>query len=85
MLGCAPGRCAPRCPRSELPSNAAIVGVSGSSSSQAGLLAEVDRLGTNLLTVEAGRPGRGCAQPPAKHRLRITHLDNVQRWPTQAW
>ena len=34
---------------------AAIVAVLGlSSSSQAGLLAEIDRLGTNLLTVEAG-------------------------------
>ena len=35
---------------------AAIVAVLGlSSSSQAGLLAEIDRLGTNLLTVEAGQ------------------------------
>ena len=35
---------------------AAIVAVLGlSSSSQAGLLAEIDRLGTNLLTVEADR------------------------------
>ena len=34
---------------------AAIVAVLGlSSSSQAGLLAEIDRLGTNMLTVEAG-------------------------------
>jgi putative ABC transport system permease protein len=35
---------------------AAIVGILGlSSSSQAGLLAEIDRLGTNMLTVEAGQ------------------------------
>src|SRR5688572_25167166 len=45
---------------------AAIVGVLGlSSSSQAGLLAEIDRLGTNLLTVEAGQSlGGGAAQLP---------------------
>ena len=46
---------------------AAIVAVLGlSSSSQAGLLAEIDRLGTNLLTVEAGQSltgGRGEAAP----------------------
>ena len=35
---------------------AAIVAVLGlSSSSQSGLLTEIDRLGTNLLTVEAGQ------------------------------
>ena len=35
---------------------AAIVAVLGlSSSSQAGLLAEIDRLGTNMLTLEAGQ------------------------------
>ena len=35
---------------------AAIVAILGlSSSSQAGLLAEIDRLGTNMLTVEAGQ------------------------------
>jgi len=35
---------------------AAIVGVLGlSASSQAGLIAEINRLGTNLLTVEAGQ------------------------------
>ena len=44
---------------------AAIVGVLGlSSSSQAGLIAEINQLGTNLLTVEPGQsltggPGRG--------------------------
>ena len=37
---------------------AAIVGVLGlSSSSQAGLIAEINQLGTNLLTVEAGQRG----------------------------
>ena len=42
----------------------AIVGVLGlSSSSQAGLLAEIDRLGTNLLTVEAGQRLTGGAAP----------------------
>ncbi len=59
---------------------AAIVGVLGlSSSSQAGLLAEIDRLGTNLLTVEAGRSfSGGAAQLPREAPARITHLDNVQ-------
>ena len=39
---------------------AAIVAVLGlSSSSQAGLLAEIDRLGTNLLTLEAGQSFTG--------------------------
>ncbi len=59
---------------------AAIVGVLGlSSSSQAGLLAEIDRLGTNLLTVEAGqRLTGGAAQLPREAPARITHLDNVQ-------
>src|SRR5437879_3168976 len=59
---------------------AAIVGVLGlSSSSQAGLLAEIDRLGTNMLTVEAGRSlSGGPAQLPREAPARITHLDNVQ-------
>jgi putative ABC transport system permease protein len=59
---------------------AAIVGVLGlSSSSQAGLLAEIDRLGTNLLTVEAGQSlGGGAAQLPREAPARITHLDGVQ-------
>ena len=59
---------------------AAIVGVLGlSSSSQAGLLAEIDRLGTNLLTVEAGQSlTGGPAQLPREAPARITHLDNVQ-------
>jgi putative ABC transport system permease protein len=60
---------------------AAIVGVLGlSSSSQAGLLAEIDRLGTNMLTVEAGqRLTGGDAKLPLEAPARITHLDNVQR------
>ena len=47
---------------------AAIVAVLGlSSSSQAGLLAEIDRLGTNMLTVEAGQSITGQeAQLPAR-------------------
>ena len=59
---------------------AAIVGVLGlSSSSQAGLLAEIDRLGTNMLTVEAGQSlGGGAAQLPREAPARITHLDGVQ-------
>ena len=40
---------------------AAIVAVLGlSSSSQAGLLAEIDQLGTNMLTVEAGQSLTGA-------------------------
>src|SRR5919112_1126333 len=59
---------------------AAIVGVLGlSSSSQAGLLAEIDRLGTNMLTVEAGKNFTGEeATLPVEAPARITHLDNVQ-------
>lgn len=59
---------------------AAIVGVLGlSSSSQAGLLAEIDRLGTNMLTVEAGQSlTGGAAELPREAPARITHLDNVQ-------
>jgi putative ABC transport system permease protein len=59
---------------------AAIVGVLGlSSSSQAGLIAEINRLGTNLLTVEAGQSlTGGPAQLPREAPARITHLDNVQ-------
>ena len=48
---------------------AAIVAVLGlSSSSQAGLLAEIDRLGTNLLTVEAGQSltGGPAKLPPKR-------------------
>jgi putative ABC transport system permease protein len=59
---------------------AAIVGVLGlSSSSQAGLLAEIDRLGTNLLTVEAGHSlTGGDAKLPTEAPARISHLDYVQ-------
>jgi putative ABC transport system permease protein len=60
---------------------AAIVGVLGlSSSSQAGLLAEIDRLGTNLLTAEAGQSLTGePAQLPREAPARIAHLDDVQQ------
>jgi putative ABC transport system permease protein len=60
---------------------AAIVGILGlSASSQAGLLAEIDRLGTNLLTVEAGRSlGGGPAELPREASARIAHLDSVQQ------
>jgi putative ABC transport system permease protein len=58
---------------------AAIVAVLGlSASSQAGLLAEIDRLGTNLLTVEAGQSLTGQdAQLPVGAPGRITLLPNV--------
>ncbi|MEV4421256.1 ABC transporter permease [Patulibacter sp. NPDC049589] len=58
---------------------AAIVGILGlSSSSQAGLLAQIDRLGTNLLTVEAGqRLTGGEATLPLEAPARITHLADV--------
>lgn len=60
---------------------AAIVGVLGlSSSSQAGLLAEIDRLGTNMLTVEAGQSlTGGDAMLPPEAPARITHLRGVER------
>jgi putative ABC transport system permease protein len=60
---------------------AAIVGVLGlSASSQAGLIAEINRLGTNLLTVEAGQSlTGGPAQLPREAPARITLLDNVQQ------
>jgi putative ABC transport system permease protein len=60
---------------------AAIVAVLGlSSSSQAGLLAEIDRLGTNMLTVEAGRSIAGQeAQLPREAPGRITLLDDVEQ------
>ncbi len=59
---------------------AAIVAVLGlSSSSQAGLLAEIDRLGTNMLTAEAGQSLTGQqAKLPLEAPARITHLDDVQ-------
>ena len=60
---------------------AAIVGVLGlSSSSQAGLITEINRLGTNLLTVEAGQSLTGApAQLPREAPARLTHLDNVDQ------
>jgi putative ABC transport system permease protein len=60
---------------------AAIVGVLGlSSSSQAGLIAEINRLGTNLLTIEAGQSlTGGPAKLPQEAPARITLLDNVEQ------
>jgi putative ABC transport system permease protein len=60
---------------------AAIVAVLGlSSSSQAGLLAEIDRLGTNMLTLEAGQSVTGQeAQLPREAPSRITLLANVEQ------
>jgi putative ABC transport system permease protein len=59
---------------------AAIVGVLGlSSSSQAGLIAEINQLGTNLLTVEPGQSlTGGPAKLPREAPARITLVDNVQ-------
>lgn len=59
---------------------AAIVGVLGlSSSSQAGLLAEIARLGPNMLTVEPGTSlAGGPVHLPAEAPARITHLDHVE-------
>jgi putative ABC transport system permease protein len=59
---------------------AAIVAILGlSASSQAGLLAEIDRLGTNMLTVEAGQSLTGQeTQLPLEAPGRITLLDHVQ-------
>lgn len=60
---------------------AAIVGVLGlSSSSQAGLIAEINQLGTNLLTVEAGQSlTGGPAQLPREAPARLTLLANVHQ------
>jgi putative ABC transport system permease protein len=60
---------------------AAIVGVLGlSASSQAGLIAEINQLGTNLLTVEPGQSlTGGPAQLPREAPARITLLDHVQK------
>jgi putative ABC transport system permease protein len=60
---------------------AAIVGVLGlSSSSQAGLIAEINQLGTNLLTVEAGQSlTGGPAQLPREAPARLTLLGNVDQ------
>src|SRR5258707_11735127 len=55
---------------------AAIVAVLGlSSSSQTGLLAEIDRLGANMLTLEAGQSVTGePGQLPVEAPARISHL-----------
>ncbi len=60
---------------------AAIVGVLGlSSSSQAGLIAEINQLGTNLLTVQAGQNlTGGPAQLPPEAPARITLLHDVRQ------
>jgi putative ABC transport system permease protein len=60
---------------------AAIVAVLGlSSSSQAGLLAQIDRLGTNMLTLEAGQSVTGePTELPLEAPARITHLGDVQQ------
>lgn len=60
---------------------AAIVAILGlSASSQAGLLAEIDRLGTNLLTVEAGQSLTGQDVKLSRAAPgRIMHLDDVQQ------
>ncbi len=60
---------------------AAITGVLGlSASSQAGLIAEINQLGTNMLTVEAGQSFTGgAANLPLEAPARITLLDNVQQ------
>lgn len=60
---------------------AAIVAILGlSASSQAGLLAKIDRLGTNLLTVEAGESLTGQdASLPHEAPARITQIDDVER------
>ena len=59
---------------------AAIVAVLGlSASSQAGLLAEIDQLGTNLLTANTGQSFTGGpAQLPVAAPGRIAHLPDVQ-------
>ncbi|MEO3786200.1 ABC transporter permease [Actinocorallia sp. B10E7] len=59
---------------------AAIVAVLGlSSSSQAGLLAEIDRLGTNLLTVSDGQTlSGGVARLPLEAPGRVGLLEDVE-------
>jgi putative ABC transport system permease protein len=60
---------------------ASIVAVLGlSSSSQAGLLREIDRLGTNLLTVEKGQTLTGAqAELPVTAPSMIERIPDVQR------
>jgi putative ABC transport system permease protein len=59
---------------------AAIVAVLGlSASSQAGLLAQIDQLGTNLLTANNGQSlTGGAAQLPVAAPGRISHLPDVE-------
>ena len=59
---------------------AAIVGVLGiTQSSQSDLLAQIDRLGTNLLTVQNGRQFNGGeAKLPTAARLMIGHIPAVE-------
>jgi putative ABC transport system permease protein len=60
---------------------AAIVAVLGlSSSSQAGLIAQINRLGTNLFAVEAGQNLAGAAaQLPREAPARLTLLNHVNQ------
>ena len=60
---------------------AAIVAVLGlSSSSQAGLLAQIDRLGTNLLTATNGQSFSGAtAELPLAAPARVAQLDAVEQ------
>jgi putative ABC transport system permease protein len=60
---------------------ASIVAVLGlSSSAQAGLLAEIDKLGTNLLTVQSGQTFTGKpARLPTEATARVTRLSAVQQ------
>jgi putative ABC transport system permease protein len=60
---------------------AAIVAVLGlSASSQAGLLAQIDQLGTNLLTANTGQSfSGGTAQLPVAAPGRISHLPDVEQ------
>ncbi|MFF5295298.1 ABC transporter permease [Paractinoplanes globisporus] len=60
---------------------AAIVAVLGlSSSSQAGLLAQIDRLGTNLLTASSGQSFSGAAADlPTAAPARVGNLDAVEQ------
>ncbi|MFC5828854.1 ABC transporter permease [Nonomuraea insulae] len=60
---------------------AAIVAVLGlSSSSQAGLLAEIDRLGTNLLTAETGSTLSGQdSRLPLEAPARVSRIDAVEQ------
>jgi putative ABC transport system permease protein len=60
---------------------ATVVAVLGiSESSRAGLLSEIDRLGTNLLTVTAGQTLSGSnAQLPVQSGAAVGHLSGVDR------